>query len=84
MRGVAFPKEQREAILKAIQDFARDEIEMEIGGVDAGFLLDFFTEKIGGYYYNQGLYDAQAVLSKRMDDIGETIIGLEQPDLLHR
>jgi len=39
----------------------------------------FFTEKIGGAYYNRGLYDAQALLSKRMDDIGEAILALEKP-----
>lgn len=77
--SVAFSKEERDAIVAAIQDYMREDLEMEVGGFDAGFLLDFFTEKIGAYYYNRGLYDAQALLSKRMDAIGEAILELEKP-----
>ncbi len=79
MSEIAFSKEEREEIVAAIQIYLRDELELDASAFDVGFLLDFFTEKIGGAYYNRGLYDAQALLSKRMDDIGEAIVGLEKP-----
>ncbi len=41
-------------------------------------LLDFFTKEIGGDFYNRGLYDAQAVVAARADDISEAILGLER------
>ena len=77
--GIEFSKEERDLIVAEIKTYLRDDLDIDIGGVDAGFLLDFFAEKIGGYFYNRGLYDAQALLSKRMDSIGEAIIDLEKP-----
>jgi uncharacterized protein (DUF2164 family) len=29
-----------------------DELEIEVGGFDAEFLLDFFAEQVGCFYYN--------------------------------
>jgi len=41
-------------------------------------LLDFLSREIGPFFYNRGLYDAQAVLVKKADEIGEAILGLER------
>ncbi len=79
MTAIEFSKEEREAIVTEIKAYLRDDLDVEIGGVDAGFLLDFFAEKIGGYFYNRGLYDAQALISKRIEEIGEAIVDLEKP-----
>ncbi|MGB5445138.1 MAG: DUF2164 family protein [Psychromonas sp.] len=49
-----------------------------MGDFDAEFLLDFFTEKIGGYYYNQGLNDARALLDEKLDTITESFYELEK------
>jgi uncharacterized protein (DUF2164 family) len=73
-----FSKEEKDVITKKIQFYFREELESEIGQFDAHFLLDFFTEEIGPYFYNRGLYDAQALLEKRMDDITESIYELEK------
>jgi uncharacterized protein (DUF2164 family) len=43
-------------------------------------LLNFFTDTIGGFYYNQGLADAQAVFAKSLDDVNDMIYALEQRD----
>ena len=53
-------------------------MQQSIGGFDAEFLLDFFTTEIGSYFYNRGLYDAQALLSARLEEIGESIFQLEK------
>ena len=50
----------------------------EIGQFDAQFLLDFFAEEIGVYFYNRGLYDAQSILERKLDDISEAIYELEK------
>lgn len=76
---IEFSKEERDALVAEIKDYFRDELDIELGGVDAGFLLDFFAGKVGCYFYNRGLYDAQALLSKRIDAIGEAIMDLEKP-----
>lgn len=79
MTDIEFSAGEREAIVTEIKAYLRDDLDVEIGGVDAGFLLDFFAEKIGGYFYNRGLYDAQALISKRIEEIGEAIVDLEKP-----
>lgn len=78
MSEIEFSKEEKEVIVKKIKLYFREELEQDIGQFDAQFLLDFFSEEIGAYFYNRGLYDAQAILERRMDDISETISELEK------
>jgi uncharacterized protein (DUF2164 family) len=56
-----------------------EELDQEVGQFDAGFLLDFFAEEIGAYFYNRGLYDAQGILASRMENIAEAIFEIEKP-----
>jgi uncharacterized protein (DUF2164 family) len=79
MTTIEFSTEERAILARKIKSYVATELDQEIGEFDAGFLLDFFTKEIGPYFYNRGLYDAQALLSKRIDEIGETIIDLEKP-----
>lgn len=78
MAEIKFSSEEREAVCRRIQLYFQEELEQEIGAFDAGFLLDFFAEEIGHFFYNRGLYDAQAVLESRMENIAEAIYELEK------
>lgn len=78
MKPIRFEKEQRNRIVGDIQRYFADELDTTIGTVPAELLLAFFTERIGPYYYNQGLADAQAVFIKSLDTINDAIYGLEQ------
>lgn len=80
MKKLKFEKEQRAAIVGKIQRYFADELEQEIGTIPAETLLNFFTETIGPFYYNQGLNDAQAVFARALDTVGDEIYGLEQRD----
>ncbi len=75
---IKFTKEEREALVKIIQGYFRDELDQELGQFPAGFLLDFFTEQIGPHYYNRALLDAQAVVELRAESIVEAIDGLSR------
>ncbi|MDX1733494.1 MAG: DUF2164 domain-containing protein [Halioglobus sp.] len=79
MADIKFNKEEREAICRRIQLYFHQELEQDIGQFDAGFLLDFFAEEIGPFFYNRGLYDAQALLESRMESVAEAIYELEKP-----
>lgn len=79
MRTIEFKPDEKAALIQRIQLYFREELEQEIGQFPAEFLLDFFTEEIGPYYYNRGLFDAQAVLEKRMETVGDAIFELELP-----
>jgi uncharacterized protein (DUF2164 family) len=74
-----FSKEEKEIISRKIQLYFQEELDQDIGQFDAGFLLDFFAEEIGPYFYNRGLYDAQAILESRLENIGEAIYEIEKP-----
>lgn len=78
MKPIKFEKEERAAIVGRIQGYFRDELDASIGEIPAELLLNFFTEQIGAFYYNQGLADAKAVLGKVVDDVEERIYALER------
>lgn len=78
MAEIEFSKEEKEILVKKIKLYFSEEMKQDIGQFDAQFLLDFFAEEVGPYFYNRGLYDAQAILEKRLDDIAEAIYELEK------
>jgi uncharacterized protein (DUF2164 family) len=79
MAEITFTRDEREIICRKIQIYMQEELEHELGQFDAGFLLDFFTEEIAPYFYNRGLYDAQAILETRLENIAEAIYEIEKP-----
>ncbi|MCA9733398.1 MAG: DUF2164 domain-containing protein [Deferribacteres bacterium] len=72
-------KEDKEAIVEQLKIYFQEELDREIGGLEAEFLLDFFLSEAGGYVYNQALKDAQAVIAKHMDTVTDKIYELEKP-----
>lgn len=79
MAEITFSKEELTAITGRIQLYFREELDQELGQFDAQFLLEFFAEEIGGYFYNRGLYDAQALLNDKLEDISDALYQLEKP-----
>ena len=78
MANIEFSKEQKRRIVSEIQGYFDKELDQEIGDFDAEFLLDFFSEKVGGVYYNQGLNDARRLLDDKLDTITESFYELEK------
>jgi uncharacterized protein (DUF2164 family) len=74
-----FSKPEKEAIIQKIQQYFSQEMDHEIGQFEAGFLLDFFAEQIGPYFYNNAVHDSQAIVQKQIDGVIEAIDGLEKP-----
>ncbi len=74
-----FSHAERDALIRKIQDWMARELDLEIGGFDAGFLLDFFLEEIGPAFYNRALEDAQAILDARMETLQDALRDLEKP-----
>ena len=79
MTDVKFTEDEKAIIVRKIQLYFTEELKQEIGRFDAEFLLDFFSGEVGSYFYNRGLYDAQAILSSKLDDLSESIYLLERP-----
>jgi uncharacterized protein (DUF2164 family) len=79
MAEITFTRDERDIICQKIQQYMQEELGHELGQFDAGFLLDFFAQEIGPYFYNRGLFDAQAVLESRLENIAEAIYDIEKP-----
>ncbi len=78
MPSTTFSNAEKTIIVAKIQRYFNAELNQDIGGFEAEFLLDFFAKEMGSFYYNRGLYDAQAILASKMDDLNDAIYQLEQ------
>jgi len=79
MALIEFSDDEKKLIVGRVQLYFQEELGQELGGFDAEFLLDFFAEEMGAYFYNRALYDAQAIMQRRLEDFGEAIFELEKP-----
>jgi len=79
MKPIKFDREETKAIVGEIQDYFRMELDQSIGAIPAEILMQFFADKMGAYYYNRGLYDAQALIRKQVESLSDEIFALEQP-----
>ena len=79
MSKIEFSKNEKEVIVRKAKLYFSEELDQEIGRFEAEFLLDFFSEEIGSYYYNRGLYDALSVIESRLESINEAIYEIEKP-----
>ena len=79
-KEITFTREERSALVVRIRDFVRDELEQDISLLQAEMTLDFLGREIGPWFYNRGLYDAQAVVLAKSEDIVEAIAGLERAE----
>jgi uncharacterized protein (DUF2164 family) len=79
MAEIKFTDEEKAVIVRKIQLYFTEELKQDLGRFDAEFLLEFFAEEVGAYFYNRGLYDAQVILSAKLDDLNDSISMLEKP-----
>ncbi len=76
---IKFSKEEKELLIPKIKMYLKEELDTDIGNFDAEFLLDFFSEEVGAYFYNRGIQDALDMLDNRMEEVKESIYVLEKP-----
>ena len=79
MSKIKFTKQETDEIVLKIQKYFEKQLDNDIGQFEAEFLLDFFTEKIGAYYYNQGLTDAKTVIDEKVESIADALYEIEKP-----
>ena len=78
MKNINISPDEKSRLIAKIQDYLQTELDCEAGQFDTEFFLDFLMKELGGHYYNQGLQDAQTILSDKIDHINESISELEQ------
>jgi uncharacterized protein (DUF2164 family) len=79
MAEIKFTREEKEALTRRIQQYFEKELDQEIGGFEAEFLLEFISKEIGAYYYNKGLQDAKTIFDVKYEEISESIYDAEKP-----
>jgi uncharacterized protein (DUF2164 family) len=78
MTPIRFSREELTAIAAKLRPYFRDEFDVDLRDLPAEMLVDFLAREIGPFFYNRALYDAQAVVKTKADDIAEAIAGLER------
>ena len=79
MSTVKFSKSAMDSMVVKIKTYFNDELNQEIGGFEAEFLLDFMAKEIGPYFYNRGLSDAHTLFTEKSDELSYLIQELEEP-----
>ncbi len=80
MSDITFTPDQKARMVSKIKVYFDEELQQDIGGFEAEFLIDFFAREIGPHFYNRGLFDAQQVLTEKMDEVGYVMQELEKPE----
>ena len=76
MAKIEFNKQKRDALLDKLTRYLSKELDCEASPLQAGFLLDFISEQMGPYYYNQGVQDAQILFREKLED---AVYEIEKP-----
>lgn len=79
MTEIKLSKDEKDRVIHKIKNYFEAELQQDIGGFEAEFLIDFFAKEIGPYFYNQGLSDAQTLFSDKADELSYLIQELEKP-----
>ena len=79
MAKIEFSDIEKVAIVGKIKLYFREELDQDIAQFDAEFLLDFFSEEVGAYYYNRGLSDAKLILEQKLESITDAFYEIEKP-----
>ena len=79
MSRIELDNPTREMLSRLLRRHLKAELDVEIEPFDGLDLLDFLSETLGPYYYNQGLHDAQTIVQTRVDEIIEAVHQIEKP-----
>lgn len=73
MDKIEFTRQEKELMAQKVKVYFRDELNQDIGGFDAEFLVDFFAREMGGFFYNRGLYDAETLITEKVSEISDLL-----------
>lgn len=73
MHTITFDAQEKAQLVTKIKTYFAKELDSEIGGFDAEFLLEFFTKELGARYYNQGLYDGLESVKSRFETLSDDV-----------
>lgn len=81
MSEIKFSRDETERIVSKIKSYFNNELNQEIGGFEAEFLIEFFAKEIGPFFYNRGLFDAHALFTEKSEELSYLVQELEKPTI---
>ena len=78
MSDIKLSDSQREQLITGVKSYLSEELDVDIGNFEAGFLIDFLIEQLGPAIYNQAIYDTQAALNQQIERLSEDLLQLEK------
>ena len=73
---ISIARKIKDKIIQDLQEWFQENLDQEIGSLDAEFLTDFFTENVGGLYYNQALKDVHTLIYEKTESLADSIYDL--------
>ena len=73
---ISISRKNKDKIIQDLQEWFQENLDQEIGSLDAEFLTDFFTENVGGLYYNQALTDVHTLIYEKTESLADSIYDL--------
>ena len=67
--AITLMPDARKRALASIKQYVSENLDQELGDLQAGLLLDFVLEEIGPSIYNRAIEDAQTYLQDRVADL---------------
>ncbi|MHB8280973.1 MAG: DUF2164 domain-containing protein [Candidatus Humimicrobiaceae bacterium] len=69
MIKIELTKGEKKKAIQIIKEYFMSERNEEIGDLASEVILDFISEKIGPYFYNQAIVDVQKYMNEKVDDL---------------
>ena len=81
-RPIELSREARQAASAGLRQVLAEELDVEVGALQADLILDRVILDLGPILYNRAINDARAVIAARAEDMDEALYGLQrQTDL---
>jgi uncharacterized protein (DUF2164 family) len=75
---IALTAEERRAAATRLRALLAEQLDVEIGGLEAETLLDGLAKEVGAVFYNRALIDARAVVAAKAEDLDDALRALDR------
>ena len=62
-------KEETKKAVEDLQEYLAKNFDLEIGSLPTEIFLEYIGNKIGPYYYNQGITDAMQMMTEKTEEL---------------
>jgi uncharacterized protein (DUF2164 family) len=69
---IPLSKDDQTDLIASLQRYASQELDFDLGNIQAQHLLDYILKEIAPFAYNQGVEDAKGYLASKVEDLNGT------------